>query len=121
MPAHMWFLIGITGRLMPTTVLDLPMDWVIELNTACSSLLRPEVTFYLDLPLEESMKRISARKGQTELFEKKEIIRKVRANYLESMERLQGEENLVKINADQSPEDMFTEIWKVVANSIGVS
>ena len=98
--------------------LDLDMNWVIDLNKACAQRLRPHITFYLDLPVDVSMSRIEGRGATKELFEKRTVIERVRENYLESMRRQADVERVEVIDANQSPEAMFNDIWKLVEAEI---
>ena len=81
-----------------------PLDWVVELNTPAMEMLRPDLVIYIDLPPEESMKRVLRRGGNTERYETQERQQKIRAKFFEVFERFK-EEN-VKIV--KSEEDKFT-------------
>ncbi len=93
--------------------LHLPMEWVIAINSKCAEILRPDITFYLDLSPEESIRRIKKSRASTELFEEKKILENVRNNYLKSIELLGEKENVVVVdtNKNKSPEEVFEEIW----------
>lgn len=79
-----------------------PLEWVIELNKPAMEMLRPDLVVYIDVPIEESMKRI-LRRGETERYETQERQRKIRDNFFSAFERFK-EEN-VKIV--KSEEDKF--------------
>ena len=93
--------------------LHLPMEWVIAINSKCAEILRPDITFYLDLSPEESIRRIKKSRASTELFEEKKILENVRNNYLKSIEVLGEKENVVVLdtNKNKSQEEVFEEIW----------
>lgn len=75
-------------------------------------LIVPDLVIILDISEEESIKRIGDKKGK-ELFEKKEFLRKVRANYLK-MNELFPDENIVIINGERSKEEVFESIKKEI-------
>ncbi len=75
-------------------------------------LIVPDLIIILDISEEESIKRIGDKKGK-ELFEKKEFLRKVRANYL-NMNELFPDENIVIINGERSKEEVFESIKKEI-------
>lgn len=79
-----------------------PLDWVVELNKPAMEMLRPDLIVYIDLPPEESMKRVF-RRGSTERYETQEKQQKIRAKFFEVFGQFK-EEN-VKIV--KSEEDKF--------------
>ena len=62
--------------------LDFPMDRIAELNR---DILIPDITVFLDTDPETAMQRITARGEKREVFEKLELMRKVRDNYYTAM------------------------------------
>ncbi|MEM4133997.1 MAG: dTMP kinase [Candidatus Micrarchaeia archaeon] len=75
-------------------------------------LLVPDLVLILDISEEESIKRTSDQK-EKELFEKKEFLRKVKANYLK-MKELFPHENIVIIDGERSKEEVFDSIKKEI-------
>ena len=67
-----------------------PMDWVMEINSVARQLLRPDLTIFLDIDPESFSLRTEAR-GSTERYEKVDLLRRVRENYLEAFSRLPNE------------------------------
>lgn len=102
--------------------LHLPMEWVIAINSKCAEILRPDITFYLDLSPEESIRRIKKSRASTELFEDKKILEKVRDNYLKSIELLGEKEHVVVVdtNKNKSPEEVFEEIWEHISKILDI-
>lgn len=83
--------------------LDLPMEWIKKVN---SRFPNADLGFYLDIPVETSLKRMSERPSR-ELFEKKEYLEKIRENYLKiTKER----DELEKIDGTQSIETVTDEL-----------
>ena len=102
--------------------LHLPMEWVIAINAKCAEILKPNITFYLDLTAEESIKRIKQSRATTELFEEKRILENVRNNYLKSIELLGDKENVVVVNTNEnkSPEEVFEKIWVHISKMLDI-
>ncbi len=74
-------------------------------------ILQPNLTIFIDVPVEVALERIYGRtKGTVDLYEKEEFLRKVRENYLE----LAKEFNFLVIDGDRDPEEIHEEIVKRV-------
>ena len=56
-------------------------DWVRDMNLGCPEIRRPDLCVFLDLSPEESMRRIAKDRTSTEIYEKKEILEKVRTRF----------------------------------------
>ncbi|MBP5404621.1 MAG: dTMP kinase [Clostridia bacterium] len=67
-----------------------PMEWVIAINALARKLLKPDLTLFLDLDPERFDDRIRAR-GQKERYEKEELLRNVRENYMKAFSLLPDE------------------------------
>jgi len=91
-----------------------PMEWIIEANSLCAEILRPDLNVYIDISPEESMSRINKNRVSTELFETFDNLRKVREKYLEAFERLKEEEKVAVVQGGYSVEEIAGDIWKVV-------
>lgn len=72
-----------------------PLEWVIELNRPAVEKMPPDLTVYIDLPPEESMKRVCVR-GATERYETLERQKKIYSRYREIFQRFPR--NVVEIN-----------------------
>ena len=73
----------------------------------------PDYTFYLKIPLKESMKRLKAKKDAVEIYEKEELISKVLTGYEYLKERFV--EEMIVIDGEQSVEKVTTEIVKTIS------
>jgi dTMP kinase len=58
------------------------LDWLKEIN---SKIIKPELTVFIDTPVEECAKRIAGRSSHYELFHSVEKLNRVRENYLKAM------------------------------------
>lgn len=63
-----------------------PAEWVEELNRPAIEETIPDLTFFIDVSIEESMERVSGR-GSVERYETAERQRAIRARYFELFER----------------------------------
>ncbi|MFK7933554.1 MAG: dTMP kinase [Saprospiraceae bacterium] len=87
------------------------MDWVIQSNSLCAELLRPDLNIYIDIEPQTSMDRIAKGRTSKDLFENLERITKVREGYFTAFERLKAEEQILVLNGQRKPEIIFQEIW----------
>ena len=95
------------------------LDALIEFNRHNTRNLRPDLTLFLDLPVEVSLERIRKNRVSVELFEKEENLRKVRDFYHQAIERLASEENIRIINADRSVDEIAADIRQIVGELPG--
>ena len=87
------------------------LDWVIEANSVCAHILRPDITFFIDISIDESLHRIAKNRQETDLYETRERITKTMKNYLDAIERVKDVENIVVIDGEQAPEQVMEEVW----------
>ncbi|MBR1629795.1 MAG: dTMP kinase, partial [Lachnospiraceae bacterium] len=93
---------------------DLPMEWVVEANAPSAQTLKPTIHIFIDTSIETVMDRIRRRGTQRELFEKEARLAAVREKYFEAIELLKGKENIIIIDGNRSPEEIFDEVWETV-------
>lgn len=86
------------------------LEYVIEANRLCAEMLRPDFTFFIDISVDESLRRISANRQSVDLFENRERISLVRKNYVAAIERVKNEENIVVIDGERNIEAVFADI-----------
>jgi len=72
------------------------------------------LTLFLDLTADKSFERITQNRSQQDLFEKKELLEKVRFNYYQAFDKVKKDENLVIIDADKTIEALSEDIWDAV-------
>lgn len=97
---------------------DMDMNWVIRTNEQNAALLRPTFTIFLDLPVETAMERIRKTRAHTELYEKEERLRKVRANYLSAFALLQKKERVLTLDASQPVDKLADAVWSAVSSEL---
>lgn len=96
------------------------MDWVIHANLPNAQLLRPDLTVFIDVEPELCFERIKNNRSGFEMYEKLDIMKKVRANYFTAFEKLKGEENIVVVDGNQSIEDVEHNIQNEILRIIEV-
>lgn len=82
---------------------------------------KPDITFFFDLPIEETMNRINSRLKEWEkkdFFEKKEFLEKARTQYLKSIKYLKDKEKrkIYIIDANKTPDEVFSDVKKILDN-----
>ena len=98
----------------------LSMDWVIQANSACADLLRPDVVFFLDISVEESMHRLQKNRKFLDKYETKEKMTVVRENYLEAINREGEKDNVIIINGERSVEEIYQEVVGIAREVLGL-
>lgn len=93
----------------------MPMDWVIDANSLCADLLRPDVTIYIDLLPEVSMQRLKKGRTSLELYETLENQRNVSQKYSEAFELLKTKEYIFKTDGNRDTDLIAADIWNEVA------
>ncbi len=92
--------------------LDAGFSWVYQINRRA---LRPNLTVFLDVPVPCCLERIGARQGKhQDLFEREEALERVRLGYLRTIERLQGQERIVRLDGCGLIEEVAEQVWEAV-------
>ena len=90
--------------------------WVRSMNIECPEILRPDACIYLDLTPEQSLERISKGRAEVEIYENLEKLTEVRNSFFSVIEDLRADgEKIFVVNANRSIEDIFNEIFDIVA------
>lgn len=93
---------------------DLPLEWVIELNRPCAQLLRPTATLFLDVDPELALERIARNRDGTELFETRERLLHTRQQYFQAFALQKDSEHVLLIPGDREPDAIARSIWDSV-------
>ena len=78
--------------------------WVKQINLACPAIRKPDLCIFLDLTPEESLRRISANRSQTEIYENTEALTSVCSSFHCVLEDLVGTDIIVCIDASETPQ-----------------
>ena len=93
---------------------DMEMDRVISANLISADILRPDITVFVDIPVEVALERITRGRDHVELFETKDRLTRVREKYFEALEKLADTENVSVISGDAAPEEVTSRIMEVL-------
>lgn len=94
------------------------MDWVIQSNKMAADILKPTVNIFVDVSPEVAMKRINANRESVEIYETLDNLKAVQAQYLRAFKKLQHEEHIIKVNGDETPENVTKALWEVVQQQL---
>ncbi len=89
---------------------ECPIEKVQDLNQFPA----PQYLFYIDTPVDECIKRIEFRGGDTELFDRHEFLEQVKTNYERLFSTLPQEVKFFRIDGMQSKEAIALEIQKAL-------
>jgi dTMP kinase len=95
-----------------------PLKWLIESNELCKSLLKADLTFYLNIDPDQSYERVIKRGKQLELFETREKLIKTHNQYLKALDLYGHDENIIIINAGNSIQKIRSDIWSNVSKKL---
>jgi dTMP kinase len=88
-------------------------DWLKKLYEI---FLIPDITFYLDTSVEECIRRLNQEKDSFELYEDKEVLLKVQKNYYEAIVKIGEQLNVVKINGNDTIDNIHKKIITTITN-----
>lgn len=97
---------------------SLPLSYVIAVNEPCAEMMRPDLTFFIDVSPKTAMERIRAGREQTELFEKEEILRATREQYRKAFEAVRERENVKIIDGDRTTSEIADEIFAIIVDEL---
>jgi dTMP kinase len=90
--------------------MNLDWDWLWNMHDRC---IRPDVTFFLDVPVDVCLRRIAKGRGDRfELFENKNALTRVRQSYLAAIDRLRLAGDAIEMIDGNVPSDRVHDaIW----------
>ncbi|MCK4767753.1 MAG: dTMP kinase [Desulfobacula sp.] len=95
------------------------MKWVIHANSLNAEILRPDVTIFIDVDPDICFERIKNSRSNFEMYEKLDIMKKVRANYFKAFDALKGLETIAIIDGNSTMEivedAILNEVKKVLS------
>ena len=94
------------------------LDWVISANAICAELKRPDLTFFIDISVEESLRRLRSSRNQLDRFENEERIKQVRENYFAAMDKVGKDEKIIKIDGTMPSSDISDIVWNKIQKLI---
>ncbi|MFZ3074528.1 MAG: dTMP kinase [Minisyncoccales bacterium] len=90
------------------------LDWLIDVGR---NFIMPDMAIYIDVPVDVCIKRLDAERKTDDIFEKSEILGKVRKNYETVMDIFKNETKIEKIDGNRSQEAVFEDA-KAAINKI---
>ncbi len=93
----------------------LDIDFVKEINSIASEGIKPDITFLIDIPVEEGLKRIQKIR-EKDRIEKEEIDfhKKLREGFLKIAE--EERDRIVVLNGLEPPEKIFRQVIEILKN-----
>jgi len=97
--------------------LDATFSWVYQIN---SRALYPDLTVFLEVPVQECLRRIGRRQGERqELFERREALERVRASYHRAIEQLVRREIIQVVDGSGPVAEVAAQVWERVRVLLG--
>jgi dTMP kinase len=90
---------------------DMDLEWVITLNAVNAQILKPDLTLFIDVAPNTCLERIRAGRTHLDLFEKIDILTRVRDNYFAAFERLKDQETVKVVDGNASEDEVEQAIW----------
>lgn len=97
------------------------MEWVIHANSLNAEILRPDLTIFIDVEPETCLERITNNRSDFEMYEKIDIMKKVRINYLKAFEQLRDFEKIVVIDGNNAVDHVGDAIFREVMKTINLA
>ena len=94
----------------------LPLDWLVQLNSQATKLLRPDYHIFVDVAPEVCMERMAAGRFHTERYETTERLTKVRERYLDLFRQFEDEENILIIDGNRPVDVIAEDIWSQICH-----
>lgn len=94
------------------------MEWVIHANSLNAEILRPDVTIFIDVDPDICFERIKSSRNNFDMYEKIDVMKKVRANYFQAFDTLKDLEKIIIIDGNTTMERVedriFNEVKKII-------
>jgi len=86
------------------------IEW---LKCVSKYIIKPDITFVLDIDPKIAMERINSRGKSLTSYENIEFLKKVRENFLK-LKEIFPEDNIIYINGEEKPEDILNKILNII-------
>ena len=96
--------------------LYMEMDWVIGINAQNAEILRPDLNIFIDVAPAICLERIKSGRKSFDMYEKIEIMEKVRENYFAAFKKMENREKVAVIDGNGSPEQVEQKIRRLVVD-----
>jgi dTMP kinase len=93
--------------------MSLDWDWIWQMHRYC---IRPDVTVFVDVPVEVCLERMAKGRSQQDLFENRRVLTRARESYMRAIDRLRASEERIEVlDGDQPLEQVRNAVWAVVS------
>jgi len=91
--------------------MSLDWEWIWHMHRHC---VRPDVTAFVDVPVEVCLERIARGRGHVDLFENRRALTRARESYMRAIERLRAQgERIEVLDGDRPLEEVREAVWEV--------
>ncbi len=91
------------------------MNWVMDINLKCPEILTPDLCIFLDVNPDTCKERIDTSRDGAELYEKStELMRRIRQNFIDVLDKLKARENIKIIDANKGLEEIHKDILNAI-------
>lgn len=94
------------------------MEWVIHSNSLNARILRPDLTIFIDVDPNLCFERIQENRSSFDMYEKMDIMKKVRANYFKAFEVLKHEEKVAVVDGNTTIDQVEQSIKDVILKQV---
>jgi len=95
------------------------MEWIIHTNSLNAEILKPDLTIFIDVEPDVCIERIKLSRSQFEMYEKIDVMKKVRANYFKAFEKLKDQEKVVVVDGNKNLQKVEEAILNEI-NKLGI-
>ncbi len=99
--------------------LDVDVGWLEAANSISTTLLRPSITIFLDIPVRDAVRRISCGRTSREKYEDVDRLQRVREAYEKAIQTAKELDNVVVVPAQGEVGDVSMAVWASVRRFIG--
>ncbi len=97
------------------------MDWIIGINSINADILKPDLHIFIDVDPEHCFKRLEKRQDNFELYEKIEVLKKVRELYFKIFDKLAKSEHVVIIDGNGDENQVEKRIFKEITLNLDIN
>ncbi len=97
------------------------IDWVIHANLLNARILKPDLTVFIDVEPESCFERIQKNRKNFEMYEKMDIMKKVRENYFRAFEMLKETETVAVVDGNTGIDQVGQAIKAQILEQVDMS
>lgn len=95
--------------------MQLPLEWLMEINALSTRILIPDVTIYLDVDPLDCAKRIESRGRSQEKYEVLDLLVNARQGFFQAFAMMKEQDKVIIIDGNNSAETISEQIWENVS------